>query len=44
MDDKSLNYTDIKPLFAKKYEEMRYVQSLVLGNKTELLSSLASQI
>ena len=30
MDDKSLNLTAVHSQFARKYQEMRYLQSLVL--------------
>lgn len=44
MDDPTLNFTQIKPEFARKYEEMRFIQSLVLNNNKSVLNEMASQI
>jgi hypothetical protein len=38
MDDPTLNFTQIKPEFARKYEEMRFVQSVVLAKNKALLN------
>lgn len=44
MDDKSLNLTAVHSQFARKYQEMRYLQSLVLSKDTATMDVIAIDV
>lgn len=44
MDDKSLNLTAVHSQFARKYQEMRYLQSLVLNKEFATMNEIVIHI